>query len=137
MLDPVILDLSRPRRDHPSGNDPCGSQIPLLAQIGADHAYVEILRFDTTKPALQRTNRYVDGDGLMLVGWHPRTDRAGIGALLPEEGPDPDPLPPREMESVSADKTLDGVLVPTASCRRAILDPAPGHGQETDPRRYE
>ena len=132
MLDPLALDSGWSGRCAPTGDHPRSREVALLAQVGTQHSDLEVLRLDPAEPPLEHPKRRVDRDCLMVVGWRPRPNRPGIGAVLPEERPHAAPVPQRKASGVPAEEMLNGVLVPAGTRGGTIFDPAPRHSEEAD-----
>lgn len=132
MLDPVPFGRPRPRGCAPSGDDPRCGQIALLAKIGPQDPDVEISGCYPLKPAVEHPKGRVDGYRLVVTGGRAWPDRAGVGAVLPEESAHAGPVAPGEPPGITAEELMDRVLVPAGARWGAVLDPALGAGQDSD-----
>jgi hypothetical protein len=74
----------------------------------------------------------IDGEGLVVVDRGPGSDGSGVDPIGPEQRPDPDPVAGGQPLSVLIEELVNGVFVPPASGRGAILDPASRTCQDTD-----
>jgi len=132
VLDPLPLDGRGAGGDAPPGYDPHRGQVALLAEVGSHDPHVEILPLHSPQPPLEDANRRVDGDRLVVIGRRPGPERSPINPILPEERPDPGPVPGRQTLGVSAQNLVDRIFVPAGTSRGAILDPASRARQEAD-----
>ena len=117
------------------GEQPRRREIALLAEVGPQDADIEVLRLYPAQPVIQRADRRVNWDRLVVVGRRPRRDRPGIGAILPEKRAQPAPVAARQPLGVAAEQMLNAVLVAPAAGRSTIFDAASGDRQDADPQR--
>jgi hypothetical protein len=82
---PITLLRAGTGRSSSSSNDPGGSQVALLAEVGTKNPHIEVLGLHAAKPPVEHSQRGINRYGLMVVGWCTRTDRSGVGTVLPEE----------------------------------------------------
>ena len=137
MLHPIPLQRPRPGRGAPPGDDPRGREITLLAQVGPQDPHIKISGFDAVEPGVEHPERRVNGYGLMVVGRGARPDRSRVGTILPEERSHPRPIATGKTPLVTAEKLVDGVLVPPGPRGSAIFDPASETRQEAEAQRRE
>lgn len=132
MLDPVPLHRSGTGGDAPPGDDPHRCQVALLPEVGAQNPHVEIPRLHPPEPALQHVDGRIDGEDLVVVDRGAGADGAGVDPIGPEQRPDADPVAGGQPLGVAIEDLVNGVFVPPASGRGAILDPASRTCQETE-----
>jgi hypothetical protein len=137
MLHPLSFGSTRAGRADPAGDHPGGRQIAFLPEIGPQHPHIEVLPLDAAKPPVERPQRGVNGNRLMVVAWRAGPDRTGIHAVLPEQRPHPAPIAAGEAPRIAVEQALDDVLVAASTGGGTVLDAAPRQQQETEPERRE